>query len=120
MRAGGEVDPRMAARLLGNGAPGGAVVGVHTDEKVVIPVLDGRQIVFQHAADDRLLVPQRHKDGDGPLRRAAHVGIRGPREADPAGREPDQGDKQVIQPANHNPYRNRYQERGNPVIQAVK
>src|ERR1035437_6239220 len=68
MRAGGDVDARVAARLLGDGADGQGVVGVDTHEEVVIPVLDGHQIVLQHAADDGVLVPQRDKDRDGTLR----------------------------------------------------
>ena len=67
MRAGGNVDSRMAARLRGDGADGGVVVGVDADEEVVITVPDGRQIVFQHAADDGVLAPQRDEDGDGTL-----------------------------------------------------
>ena len=120
MRAGGNVDSRMAARLLGDGADGGGVVGVDADEEVVIAVPDGCQIVLQHAADDGVLAPQRDEDGDGTFAGPADSGVRGPGEAEAAGRKPDQGDKQVIQTADHNPHRDRHQECGNPVIQPLE
>ena len=120
MRAGGNVDPPMPARLPGNGAEGRYIVGVHTDEEVVIPVPYGRQIVLQHAADDRLLPPQRHEDRDGPLGGPAQFGTRWPREADAAGRQPNQSDEQVIQPADRDPYRDRNQKSRHPAIQPLK
>jgi hypothetical protein len=120
MRAGGNVDSRVAARLRGDGADGGGVVGVDADEEVVITVLDGHQIVLEHAADDGVLAPQRDKDGDGTLATSTDSRVRGPGEAEAAGRKPDQGDKQVIQTADHYPHRDRDQECGNPVIQALE
>ncbi len=120
VRAGGNVDARVAARLRGDGADGGGVVGIDADEEVVITVLDGRQIMLQHAADDGVFVPQRDEDGDGTLAGPSDSGGRGPGEAESAGRKPDQGDKQVIQTADHYPRRDRYQECGNPVIQPIE
>ena len=120
MRAGSDVDPPMAARLPGDGADGRLVVGVHTDEEVVVSVPDGGQIVLQHAADDGMLLPERDEDRDGTLVGPAHVGVRRPREAEPAGHKPDQGDKQVIQPADRNPDRDRHQAGGNPLIQPAE
>ena len=120
VRAGDHVDARMAARLLGDGADGGSVVGIDADKEVVVPVLDGRQIVLQHAADDGVFVPQRDEDGDGTLAGPAHGGVRGPGKADAAGRKPDQGDKQVVQTADHDPDRDRHQECRNPVIQPLE
>ena len=57
MRAGGKVDTGVAARLCHDGSDGGGVVGVDAHEKVVVAVLDGRQIVLQHAADYGVFVP---------------------------------------------------------------
>ena len=120
MRAGGNVDLGVTARLRGDSTDGGVVVRVDADEEVIIPVLDGRQIVLQHAADDGVFVPQRDKDGDRTLARMPETRGRGPGEAEAAGRKPDQGDKQVIQTADHNPHRDRHQECGNPVIQPLE
>ncbi len=114
------MDSGVTARLRGDGTDGGGVVGVDADEEVVIPVLDSRQIVFQHAADDGVFAPQRDKDGDGTLARTSEASVCGPGEAEAAGRKPDQGDKQVIQTADHNPHRDRHQECGNPVIQPLE
>jgi len=57
MRAGSDVHARMTAGLPGDGADGGSVVGVHADEKMVVPVLNCSQVVFEHAADHGVLVP---------------------------------------------------------------
>lgn len=120
MRADGDVDPRMTLRLHCDGVDGLGVVGVDANEEVVIAVSDGRQIVLQHAADNGVLAPQRDEDGDGALRRPPHRGVRWPGEAQAAGRQPDQGDKQVIQAADHDPHRHGHQQGRNPVIQALK
>ena len=77
-------------------------------------------VVLQHAADDGVLVPQRDEDGDRTLPSAAQSSARGPGKADAAGRKPDQRDEQVIQTADHDPYRQRHQECGNPVIQPLE
>jgi hypothetical protein len=64
-----------------------------------------------------MLVPQRHEQGDRALRQFSRSAIRGPWKANAAGREPDQSDKQVVQSADYDPDRNRYQQRGYPVIE---
>jgi hypothetical protein len=76
--------------------------------------------VLQHAADYGVFVPQGHEYGDGALTGPPQGNLRGPREADAAGRKPDQGDEEVIQTAYHNPNRDRHQECGNPVIQPIE
>ena len=121
MRAGSHVDARMAARLLCYRANGGSIVGIDADKEVIIAVLDGRQIVLQHAADHGVLVPQavRKRRWDAAAAPAESDGRR-PWKAEAAGRKPDQRDKQVIQTADHDPYRQRHEEGRNPVIQQLK
>ena len=49
----------------------------------------------------------------------AHRGVGGPGKGDAAGRKPDQGNKEVVQTANHDPYSDWHQEGRDPVIQPL-
>ena len=67
----GQVDAGMAPRDPADCLHGGIVVGIHAREDVVVAVTDGGQIAFEHTLDDAILLPQRHKDRDPPLRRSS-------------------------------------------------
>ena len=117
VRAAGHVDPRMAARRALHRADGQFVVGVDSGEDVVIAIADGGEIAVEHLADDGVLVPQRHEDGDGAFGGLLQGGFLGPGEGLARGDQPDQGDKQVVQPAQQDPQRQRRQTADNPAIQ---
>jgi hypothetical protein len=115
-----EVDAGVERGLLFDGAEGEGVVGIYADEEVVVGVADGGEVVFEHAADRVVFVPEGDEDGDGALGGAAEGSGGGPGEADAGGGEPDQGDEEVVQTADQDPDRYRYQERGDPVVEPLK
>ena len=119
VRARDHVHGGVLACLLGDGAHGWKVVRIDADKEVIVPIAEGRHVMLQHPSDDRVFAPKRYKDGDGTLAGPAKGGVRGPGKRDAAGRKPDQGDKKVVQTANHDPYRDRHQESRDPVIQPL-
>ena len=72
----------MAARLLGHRANGRGVVGIDADEEVVIAVRMAADVMLQHSADDGVLAPQRHEDGDRTLPSPAKCGVARARESE--------------------------------------
>ena len=64
MRAHRQVNVREARLQIADRVERWFVVGVGADEEVVVVVVDRGDVVLHHAADDGVLVPQRHEDGD--------------------------------------------------------
>jgi hypothetical protein len=64
VRAYREMNVGKARLEVANGVERRFIIGVRPDEKVIVVVVDGGYVVFHHAADDRVFVPQGHEDGD--------------------------------------------------------
>ena len=62
--ANGEMNMRKACFKIAHSVERRIVVGIRTNEEVVVVVVDRGDVVLHHAADDGVLVPQRHEDGD--------------------------------------------------------
>ena len=75
----GQMDARVAALCPGYRPRGEFVIGVDADEDVVILVTNDRQIVLEHAPDDAVFVPQRHKNSHPALRSLIQLRFRRPR-----------------------------------------
>jgi len=101
-----QMHARVKASRLGHRADSGLVVGIDADEDVVIRVSQDGQIAFEHLADHAMLVPQGDKNGYAALGGLRESRVRRPRHFVSADYE-DQADKQVVQPAEQNPERQR-------------
>src|ERR1035441_5179322 len=75
----GRVDARITALCPGYGPYREFVIGVDTDEYVVILVTNNGEIMVQHSLDDAVFAPQRHKDSDPALRSLIQLRFRRPR-----------------------------------------
>ena len=67
VRANCEVYVGKTAFEFAHGVERGLVVGISADEEVVVVVIDGGDIVLDHAANDGVLAPERDEDGDAPF-----------------------------------------------------
>ena len=64
MRAHRQMDVGKSRLQVAYGIERRFVIGVGSDEKLVVLVIDSRHIVLHHSAYNRALVPQRDEDGD--------------------------------------------------------
>jgi hypothetical protein len=106
---------RVKARRVFHRVQGCLVVGVDSHENVVGGIADGREVMFQHLPDDAVFAPQRDQDGDAALGCGCQVRIRRPGKGLASGKEENQADKQVVQPADENPERER-NETHHPIV----
>jgi hypothetical protein len=70
----------VTARGVGHSADGVRVVRVDSGENVVVAVANGGEVAVEHLADNAVLMPQRHQNGDRTLRLPKQVPLAWPRE----------------------------------------
>src|SRR5262249_59675396 len=109
VRADRHVESRVAARDALDGGQSGAVIGVDAGEDVVVVIVDGGKVAFEHSLDDGVLLPERNEDGDGALRFAAEGAPARPVKAATALEEMNEGDEEIVEPADQDPGRHGYQ-----------
>jgi hypothetical protein len=108
---------------LADGRDSGRVVGIGADEKIVVAVTVGGDIVFHHFLDDAVFFPQRHEDGDTLLGHGIQLGFGWPAKLRPprqARGQPGAGacrvDDQIIEAVQQHPQSQRNQAEGYPVV----
>lgn len=124
MRTKRQVDVRVPALGFPHRLQRQIVVRIGAHEVMVVLIADGRNVVLQHAANDAVLVPQRHKNRDRLLFQV--VKLRGSGEGDPGSNLEDtaphpppqagQVQEQVIQAAYQYPNGQQDQAGGYPTV----
>ena len=106
-----ELDVGMVGDDAFDGTLGAGVVRISPDKPVVVPVANGREVMFQHPGYDERLVPARHKD------RNRSFGLAGGRRLN-AGPpyKPDGHDHQIVGRTDKNPESDRYKNVAGPSI----
>ena len=103
VRAHHQVHAGVGARRLLHRARGGLVVGIDAHEYVVSRIANGGEVMFQHLADDAVLAPERHQDGDAAFGGVVELRAGRPGKRLVPGEQEGHADKQVVQSAHQDP-----------------